>query len=209
MNTKKTFAVSISRQLGCGGAEIGQQIARELNLFYADQEIISRAAEQLSLLKEEVEQYDEKLRTFWEKFLKYSTFGPDLIVPAIPKALPTDAEIFKAQAGIIDEIAHQKSAVFIGRCAFYVLRDHPHHVKIYLHADLDSRIKYVMDQKNVNEEYARKVIVESDKDRSNYINTFTGADWADASIYDLSLNTGKIGIEKSAELIISFLKQIM
>jgi len=89
MEQTKKFAITISRQLGSGGAYIGQQLAKKLNIFYADREIIDKVAKQFAILEEDVASNDEKILSFWNSFLQFNTMATDLYVP--PKLLsPTD-----------------------------------------------------------------------------------------------------------------------
>jgi cytidylate kinase len=208
MNTKKSVVITISRQLGAGGASIGILLARKLNLFYADREIISKASAELSVLEEDVESYDEKVRSFWDSLFQGSSFSPDLYIPQEIKIIPTDAELFKTQSEIIKEIAEKHAAVIMGRCGFHILKDLPNCARVFIHADFDARVKRIQQLKNVSEETAEKLIRESDKERALYVNKFTEKKWGDADSYDLTINTTKIGIDNSAEVIISYLNYI-
>ena len=137
---KKTspFVITISRQLGSGGAYIGQQLAKNLNIFYADREIIGQAAKQLSVLNEDLESRDEKILSFWQSFIRSFAIAPDVYVP--PQIIaPTDRGLFKTESEIIARIAKERSAVIIGRCGSYILREHPNHVSIFLHGDITFR----------------------------------------------------------------------
>ncbi len=206
MDQSSLFVVTISRQLGSGGAYLGQQLARSLNVYYADREIISRAAKQFSVLEEDLESIDEKKNSFWDSFLHSFELGfadpykPPQIV------LPPDLVLFNAESEIIKHIAQERSAVIIGRCGSYVLREHPNHVSIFLHGDKSFRIKRVQKLYNVSENEAEKMVVKSDKERSQYYHSFTGEEWTDARQYDISINTSKIDFENSVKLIMKFLE---
>lgn len=200
-------SVTISRQLGSGGAYVGQQLAKKMNAFYADREIISRAAKQLSVLEEDLESRDEKTLSFWQSFLQFSAFAPDVYIP--PQMIaPTDHELFKAEAEIIEHIAKERSSVIIGRCGFHILRKYPSHVSIFLHGDIAFRKGRIQKLYNVSAEVAGKMITQSDKERALYCNTFTGKEWTDARQYDISIDTSKIDIDKSVELILNYLELI-
>lgn len=199
------FVITISRQLGSGGAYIGQQLAKKLNIFYADREIIRKAARQLSVLVKELESRDEKILSFWESFLQFSTFVQDLYIPP-EKMIPTDHELFETESKIIKHIAKERSAVVIGRCGFHLLRDYPNHVSIFLHGDTAFRNERIRKLYNLSEEDAGKMIAQSDKERAFYCKTFTGREWADARNYDISIDTGKIDVDKTVELILKYLK---
>lgn len=94
-------------------------------------------------------------------------------------------------------IVTEHSANIIGRCGFHVLRDFPNRLDISLHADIQFRIRRIQGLYNITEEEATSIVKQSDKDRGLYISTFTGMDWTNSTLFDLSVNTGKIGINKS------------
>jgi cytidylate kinase len=205
MKETSPFVITISRQLGSGGAYVGQQLAKNLNVFYADREIIGQAAKQLSVLKEDLESRDEKILSFWQSFIQSFAIAPDVYMP--PQIIaPTDHELFKVETKIIEHIAKERSAVIIGRCGVYVIREHPNHVSIFLHSDITFRKSRIQSLYNVSEEVAGKMIAQSDKERALYHHTFTGKEWTDARRYDISINISKIGLDKSVELILKYLE---
>jgi CMP/dCMP kinase len=202
------FVIAISRELGSGGAHVGQQLAKKMNILYVDHEIIRQAAKQLSVLEEDLESREEKLSSFWKSFLESYKFGtPDVFIPSKIN-IPTSRELFKVETKIIEHIAKERSAVIIGRCGSYVLREHPNHVSIFLHSDVAFRKDRIQKLCNVSEEVAGKMIAQSDKERALYHYTFTGKEWTDARRYDISIDTSKIGLDKSVELILKYLELI-
>lgn len=205
MEKTTPFVITISRQRGCGGSFIGWQLAEEMNIFYADREIISKAAQQLSVLEEDIVSREEKMLSFWQSFMYTTAFAPDTTIPP-ETMIPTDRELFDAQAGIIEHIAKERSAVIMGRCGFHVLRGHSNCVSIFLHADNTYRNERIQKQYDVSKEDADKMIAQSDKERALYCKTFTGKEWTDAKNYDLSIDTGKLGADKTVELILNYMK---
>lgn len=206
---KKTspFIITISRQLGSGGAYIGQQLAKQLNVFYADREIIGQAAKQFSVLQEDLELRDEKILSFWQSFTQSFAITPDVYVP--PQIIPpSDRELFKIESEIIERIAKERSAVIVGRCSSYILSDHPNHVSIFLHGDVMFRKGRIQDLYNVSEKVAGEMIAQNDKERTRYNHAFTGKEWTDARQYDISLDTSKVGIDKTVVFILKFLELI-
>ena len=207
MKNTSPFVITISRQLGCGGAYVGQRLAKSLNVFYADREIISQAAQQLSVLKEDLESRDEKILSFWQSFIRSYAMTPDTYVP--PQIMPpSDRQLFKTESEIIARIAKEHSAVIIGRCGSYTLREHPNHISIFLHGDITFRKGRIQNLYNVSEEVAGKMIVQNDKERALYHYTFTDKEWTDARRYDISIDTSKIGVDKSIEVILKYLELI-
>lgn len=207
MNQSMPFVITISRQLGSGGAYIGQQLAKRLNINFVDREIISEAAQQLSIMEEEVDEQDEKIQSFWKSFLHFNPLPSNETL--IPKMImPTAGELFKVESEIIERIAKENSAVIIGRCGYYVLRNHPNCVKVFLHADVDFRSQRIQHLYNMTEQKAREIIARNDKERAHYISLFTENKWTDIRQFDLSIDTGKTGVDESVELILGYLKLI-
>ena len=200
-------SITISRQLGAGGAFIGQQLANELNIFFADREIIRDAAKQLSTVEENLESREEKMLSFWHSFFKGMPQNDVITVPSIAPELEfTDQELFDVEAKIIQRIVEKRPAVILGRCGFYVLREQPKHVSVFLHADKAFRIQQVQELYNLSAEAATKMIDKSDKERAVYCKNFTGMEWANAANYDLSIDTGKLPFRKAVELILNYLE---
>jgi len=207
MDKTTLFVITISRQLGSGGAYLGQKLAKNLNIFYADREIISQTAKHLSILEGDLESRDEKTSSFWESFFQSYTFTSDMFV--LPRILPpTDRELFIAETNVIERIVKERSAVIIGRCSSHILHDHPNHVSIFLHAKKTFRNERIQKLYNVSEEVAAKMIAQSDKERALYYHTFTGKEWMDVRLYDISLDTSKIGLDKTEAIIMKYLECI-
>jgi cytidylate kinase len=207
MKPTTPFVITISRQIGSGGAYIGQQLAKKMNIDYVDREILSKAAKQLAVVEEDLESRDEKLLSFWKSFFHINSFAADYHLPP-QMDFPFDREIFDAEADVIRHIAAERSAVIIGRCGFHILREHSNRVSIFLHADIPFRSKRVQDIYNLTEKTAMEMITRTDKDRAHYIDTFTGKKWTDSLQFDLTLDTGKIGLDKSTKLILNYLESI-
>jgi len=201
------LVITISRQLGSGGAYIGQKLAKELNIYYADREILSRAAKQLAVLEEDLESRDEKLLSFWKSFFHINGFATDYHLPP-EMNFPFDREIFDAEADVIKNIAMQRSAVLIGRCGFHILREHSNRISLFLHAGIPFRSKRVQKLYNVTEKAALEMIAQSDKERAQYIDTFTGKKWTDITQFDLTLNTGEIGVDQSVSLLLNYIELV-
>ncbi len=206
MDQKPHLVITISRELGSGGSYIGQQVAKAMNMYYADHEIITKTAEQLSVVEDDIVAQDEKIESFWKSFWLYSGTAPDAYIPAPRKFPPTSYDVFNAESLVIQHIAKEKSSVIIGRGGFYVLRDYPNLLSIFLHGDPDFRAHRLVDKYNLTEDEAKKMVEQNDKERTHYISTFTGKKWNDSKQFHLVINTSKIGIDKTVELILSYLK---
>jgi cytidylate kinase len=204
MKNTLPLVITISRQLGSGGAYVGQGLAKSLDIFYADREIISQAAKQYCVLEKDLESCDEKKLSFWQSFMRSLATAPDTYVK--PQAMPpSDLALFKTESEIITRIANERSAVIIGRCGSYILRDHPNLVSIFLHAGITFRKNRLQKLYAISEDAALKMIAQSDKERALYHRTVTGQEWADARRYNLSIATDKIGVDQCVEFILKYL----
>ena len=206
MKATQPLIITISRQLGAGGAYIGQQLAKKLHIHYADHEIIRKAAEKLSVKEEDIKKRDEKTQSIWDTMLFSSGYAPEFYVPININFAPTDAEMYEVETNIIRKLSENLDAVIIGRGGFHILKDRANTLRVFLHASKKYRVGRVMTELNLSEKDAKRTIEDSDRDRGKYINTFTGAVWNDARNFDMSLNTEKIGLDKSVEVIVAMVK---
>jgi cytidylate kinase len=206
MKSSLPLTITISRQLGSGGAYIGQQLAKRLNISYYDREIISKAAGELSVSEEDLETLDEKKTSKVKSILQLCPFGvTDTYIP--PQIyIPTDRELFKAEAQIIEHIYNEGSSVIIGRCGSYILRGKPNHISIFLHANTDFRRDRIHKLYKMALDSAEKYIKKSDTERRDYNMKFSKVDWADLNNYDLTIDTGKIDFDDCVELIIRYIE---
>lgn len=206
MRLSSPFVITITRQIGSGGAYIGRELSKKLEIFYADREIISQAAKKLSVLEDDLDSRDEKVSSFWETYMQsYSFAFPDVYIP--PQIIvPTDNDLFNAESEIIKQIAKERSAVIIGRCGSHILREHPNHISLFLHADITFRKDRVQKLYNVSQEDATKMIARSDRERTRYHHTLTDREWTDATQYDLCMDTGKMNLDECVEFILKFLE---
>lgn len=204
MEETTTYAITISRQLGSGASLIGQYLAKELGIFYADREIIRQTAQKLSMPEDNLEQREETLLSFWNSFFHINGYTAETHIPP-EMNFPFDHELFDAESEVIKRIADERSAVIIGRCGFHALREHPNCINIFLHADTKFRNERVQQLFNVPETEAERMIVRSDKDREAYCKTFTGKKWGDTQNYDLTIDTSKVGVENAAKLILKYI----
>jgi len=206
MKPTDPLIITVSRQMGSGGAYIGQRLAKKLKMHYADREIIRKAAEMLAVPEEDLESMDEKSQSWWDYIQLSSRYAADVYIPPVQKFAPTDLELFRSESEIIKQIAKECPAVIMGRCAFDILAGHPNLIRILLHGDKDFRVKRIMDLYSVSIKTAEKMIEDSDQKRSTYIKKFTKKDWLDASNYNLCIDTSKIGIDRALDVIIEFVQ---
>lgn len=200
------YVITISRELGSGGAYFGKKLASELNIMYVDRDILTKAAEKLKLSKEELEYRDEKVTSFWQSLvMSYAKSPYDTYIP--PQIyIPSDVDFYKAESQIVSDIAEKQSCVIVGHGGSFVLKNHKRHLSIFLHADKDFRVKRLMEIYKVTEKKARELIKESDKDRLHYYNMLSGNNWFEALQYDLCIDTGKMNFDTIEEVIMQCIK---
>ena len=205
MTQTSPLVITISRELGSGGAYIGHKLAEKLNMYYADHEIITRTAEKLSVFVEDVAPHEEKITSFWQNFWEKTSLN-EFYNKAVGSYIPTTSKIFETESEVIQQIAREHSAVIIGRGGFHVLRDRPNVVSIYLHGSIQARAKRLMEARHITELEALTQIAAGDKQRALYIQKFTKKDWADVRNFDLSIDTGKIGFDNATEIILKYIE---
>ena len=197
----KPFVINIGRSLGSGGRAIGHILAKEFGIAYYDREILTLAAKESGFCTEVFERNDEKNR-----FLR--TLGN--IIPFIGGGTTyydnelSNENLFRIQSEAIRKAANEHSCIFIGRCADYVLRNHPRCVNVFIAADMKDRIANVMKWNNCNEEKAQDIIEKGDSERANFYNFYSSGTWGAADTYHLCINSSVLGIERTAEFIKEF-----
>ncbi len=153
---------------------------------------------------------NEKILSFWETFLQFNAYASEIYVPPIPEQrfFPTDLELFETEKKIIEKIAGRRSVIVIGRCGFDIFRDYPNRVSLFLHADSAFRTERIRKLYKVTDDEAARMMAQSDRDRASYIKTFTKKDWHDSRNYDLSINTGRTGLDNAMDLITDYLEML-
>lgn len=202
---KDNYVINIGRQLGSGGKEIGEKLAHELGISFYDKEILKLASEESGLCTEVFEKADEKP----SKGIAGSLFGlrfPYINEGSLPYTsnyLTSDA-LFKIQSDVIRNLAEEKSCLFVGRCADYILRDHPRCVNIFISATMESRIQRVKGTFSLNDEKAEELIEKTDKQRASYYNYYSYNTWGAAATYHLCIDSSALGINETIKLIKQF-----
>ena len=192
--------ITIGRQHGSNGHEIATLLAEELHIPCYSKEILDRAAENSSFSREIFKSYDEKrVSTFIAPSPHY--FGMD-------EGFRLNMQIASAQFDAVRALAEEGDAVFVGRCADYILRHRSDLVRVFIMADRDFRIRTLMERKGISEEQAKKLMKEVDKDRASYYRYYTDQSWGDIDCYDLCVNVGRVGVEGAVQTIAGYVKAI-
>jgi cytidylate kinase len=201
------YVITIARGFGSGGKQIGLDLARELNIPCYESQILSMASEYSGISIKKFAQVDEKLRgTGFLQGLKAAPNTDDVVSPS-EKKFVSDNNLFTIQTRIIRELAERESCIIIGKCANYILRDLSNVISVYIEAPRAYCLRRVMDKLGVTEEEAHKLIAKTDKYRADYFHHYTGGRiWTDHVLYDITLNSDRIGSENCIKLIKEYIK---
>lgn len=198
--------LTIGRSFGSGGSEIGKKVSEKLGISYYDKELIKLAAVKSGLSEEILSDVDEKpVNSFLYSVVTHGF--PAYTAPVQYNNLITNDKVFSIQADIIKNIAENESAVFVGRCADYILREYNEVTNIFIYADKHIRAKRISRVNSITEKAALDLIKKVDKERSNYYNFFTNKTWGDINNYDLCINSN-IGVNECSDVIVNFIKTI-
>lgn len=187
----KQGIITISREFGSGGRTIGKMVAEKLGIPCYDAELITELAKQSGFAESYVKEAGEYTPGgFLDTLLTSRTSGP------------TNEDIlWQIQCNVITDLAKKGPCVIVGRCAGYILKGVPNVLRIFVHADMDFRARRIVEVYGERAESPAQRLKDKDKRRSTYYRFYTGQKWGELRAYDLTLNSGKLGIEKCSELI--------
>ncbi|MGL5262252.1 MAG: AAA family ATPase [Bacteroides sp.] len=202
------FVINIGRELGSGGREIGQKLANELGISFYDKKLIELAATESGLCEECFEKADEKASQtlLGSIFSMRYPFITDGVTPL--NFLNNDA-LFKIQSDVIRDLANKESCLFVGRCADYILRNHPRSVSVFISAPREERVARLCKRHNISKEEAEEMMIKADKGRSQYYNYYSYKTWGAAKTYDLCVDSSIFGIDGTVEFIKNFVNQVL
>lgn len=195
------YVIAISRQYGSGGHEVGRKLAAKLGIKFYDKELLGKIAKDSGMSENLVEFYDEMPT----RSLLFS-----LAMDAYPMSfaeVPLNQKVYQAQVETIKKIAEEESCVIIGRCADSILSDSSNLVSVFIHADMDAKIARVVDREGLTKEKAKEKIIKTDKKRSSFYNFYSvDKKWGEANSHDLTVDSGKIGIDETVVLLYNYIK---
>ena len=200
------FVINIGRQLGSGGRTVGEIIARRLGVKLYDKELINLAARESGICSEFFEKADEKesrgVISTVVGYLRAPFVGDD---GGVTNVLSNDA-LFKIQSDVIRKVAAGESAVFVGRCADYVLRNQEGVLNLFIHAPLDERIFRAKEEYKVEVPDVRAYVLKQDKNRAAFYEHFSDRVWGKAENFHLSINS-TIGLDTTVDLILALARE--
>lgn len=203
---KGNLVITIGRECGSGGRQIGQKLAQIMGVKCYDKELLSEAAKNSGLCEELFEAHDEKPTSSFLYSLVMDTYSMGYTTSAYMD-MPINHKIFLAQFDTIKKLADQESCVIVGRCADYALADYPNTVSVFICGNDQDKIAWLQDMYQVDAAKAKDIMVKTDKKRSSYYNYYSSKKWSDAKSYDLCINSSVTGIDGAIEIIQAFAKE--
>ena len=201
--------ISIGRQIGAGGLGTARLLAREFGLKVYDKELMVEVARESGIDETRFEDRDEKssrglrasLQGFRSIFGTYNRAGTDSVM--------SEEQLFKIQSEVMQNIAAREDCIIVGRCADYILRDEPRLVTVFISADLETRVRRIMEGEKLSEAEARRYVEQGDRKRALYYNYYTFKKWGDASSYDLCIDSSRLDndLTRVVDLIKYYMKQ--
>ena len=218
MNKQEKYVVTINRELGSGGRTVGRMLAEKLGVDFYDKVLIEALEKKYNLNIEQIEKLKGQNHAWWAEFAR-SMFSVDLGVPNYGKmsalyylavmdfsdVKPTSKEVFESETEILKGIAEVESCVVAGRSGFYVFRDHPNHLNVFIQASMPYRVERVMRKQQITEEEAVKTIKKVDKMRENYVKKYTGLSRYDTRNYDLVISADGKSEEQIVDIIMKYI----
>ena len=207
MDKNSHYVITIGRELGSGGKAIGELMAKELHIPIYDRSLIMMAAEESGISAKEFRKVDEHphrgslsnfLRTLSSPFASYGTLYHNSL---------SHESLFQFQSEVILDKAAQESCIIVGRCSDYILRNHPRHLRVFIRANYEDRIRFIIDRDKVDRNSAIDLIEQTDAVRSDYHNFYSESTWGDSRSYDICLNSSLLGIEGSANYLLALARE--
>lgn len=200
---KTNTIITIGREFGSAGREIGYKVAEEFGIKLYDKEMLARAAKESGICEEIFESHDEKPTNSFLYSLVMDTYSMGYSGNTYT-GMPINHKVFLAQFDAIKKIADEGPCILVGRCADYALESYKNVVSVFIHADLDARIRRISRIYNLTDAKAKDLIIKTDKKRASYYNYYTNKKWSDAESYELCLTSSELGIEGTAKTIIDY-----
>lgn len=200
------YVITIGRQYGSGGREIGRLVADALGIKYYDKELLTESSKASGVKPEVFEAADERTPSFFSNIWSFN-LGFNAGSYLLGSSPISDEKIYAAQSNVMKNLAQESSCLIVGRSADYVLRNHPGLISIFIHSSIEERIMRIMNRTGIDSaEKARALAAKKDKLRASYYNFYTDKTWGDAAGYDLSIDSSKLSTEAVTEFIVSYVK---
>ena len=201
MNT----VITIGRQFGSAGREIGEKVAANLGIKCYDKELLSRAAKESGFCEEMIQNHDERPTNSFLYNLVMDTYSFGYNASSFVD-MPISHKVFLAQFDTIKKIADEGPCVIVGRCADYALADYKNVLNLFIYGDEECKVERIMEKYSLSQDKAREMIIKKDKQRQSYYNYYSSKKWGRADSYDLCINSSVLGVDGTANLIIQYIE---
>ena len=192
------MVITVGRQYGSGGREIGTMLAEKLGIAYYDDMLLKEAAKESGLCEDLFRSFDERPKSF----LYSIAMDPySFSMNSVTARGNIEQQVYLATYETIKKLADKGPCVLIGRCADYALKDRDDVINIFITAPLENRIERVAKRNDISLEEAKDRIKKTDKSRASYYNYYSSKDWGEAKSYDLCIDSSLLGIEGTVELL--------
>ena len=206
MNPNNKFVITINRELGSGGRTVGRKLAERLGVEYYDKALIKALQERYGLSVEQIEKIKGQEQGWWAEFKRKMTFSEEEY--NLNQTGIESESVFRAEVEFLRSIAKEESCVIAGRSGFYIFRDHPNHLSIFIQASMLSRVARVAREQNMSKEEARMTIEKVDQSRENYIKEQTGLSRYDTRNYQLVLSMDELTEDAAVEIIMDYIRRM-
>lgn len=196
--------ITISREFGSGGREIGKKLAENLNIPFYDKELLEMASKESGICEELFYKNDESHSNSLLYSLVMGTY-PLSADGKIHPNMPLNHKLFLAQFDTIKKIGEQGPCVIVGRCADYILKDQKYVINFFINADILSKKRRILERYDIDKDKVLDFIKKTDKNRANYYNYYSDMRWGEAKNYDLCINSSKVGIDGAVELMKTYI----
>lgn len=204
MNQK--IIITIERQCGSGGEKIGEMLAKRLDIACFDKEILAEASRKTNI--------EEKIfHNLDEVFVNAGIYSMVQDVRVAKAGMeeykqPPAEQVYLVEFNAIRNLAEKQSGIFIGRCSDYVLRKYTNAIHFFIYAPIEVRVERVRQQENLEHGDAEIIVRKRDKEREKYYNYYTNQKWGDMHNYNLSIDTGRIGLDETVSILEQYVKSV-
>lgn len=198
--------ITIGRQYGSGGREIGQKLAEKLGIPFFDKELLARVAQESGFCEEMIRNHDERPTNsfLYNVVMDTYSFGYNSTF----MDMPISQKVFLAQFDTVKKIADEGACVIVGRCADYALSEYPNCLNIFIYGKSEAKAKRISEKENVSLSEAKDICIKRDKQRQSYYNYYSNKKWGRADSYDLCIDSGKLGIDGTVDFIADYIKRL-
>lgn len=198
--------ITIGRQYGSGGREIGKKLAEKLGIPYFDKELLARVAQESGFCEEMIRNHDERPTNSFLYNVVMDTYSFGYNTSFVD--MPISQKVFLAQFDTVKKIASEGACVIVGRCADYALSEYPNSLNLFIYGKAEAKAQRISERHNVSLAEAKDMCIKKDKQRQSYYNYYSNKKWGRADSYDLCIDSGKLGIDGTVDFIIDYIQRL-